>query len=119
MFRSYETEPPVLNGTQDQIDEFFVRISLSVGYNLAPLIEFWGIPLSATGYAKMPQEKFFFPHDHLTALGRHVTSNVLDKYRRCVRKVAPPRGETEYPDVLGPPKVPIPYVTVLSVTELD
>ena len=68
MFNSYEEDQTydtslLPTDNQDEIDQFVKRFSLHMGYNLAPLFDFWNFPLSAGTYAAIEHLTPYLPDD--------------------------------------------------------
>ena len=73
--------------TQARIDEWILRFSDAVGYNLVPLAEFWGIPVTDPTQQKLKPLKPFLPDDDMTQLCEKRVKTLLKKYPRLTRVV--------------------------------
>ena len=90
IFRFYEGLPveDVPRTNQAKIDRWFVTFSKTVGFNLAPLTMFWGIPLSKFALEELKKSeklKPFFPDDEITQTAAHRTAEVLMHFPTSVR----------------------------------
>ena len=60
--------------------------SKTVNYNLTPLFEFWGLPLSEQAKASVSELEAFFPDDEITQkYGPDQAAAILEKYPDIVR----------------------------------
>ena len=63
--------------------------SKTVNYNLAPLFEFWGLPLSEQAKESVSGLKAFFPDDEITQeYGPDQAAAILKKYPGVIRAPA-------------------------------
>ena len=70
----------------DRIDMWMTTFSKTVNYNLTPLFEFWGLPLSDQAKASVSGLKPFFPDDEITQkYGPDQAAVILEKYPDVVR----------------------------------
>ena len=91
VFRSYHTLPSIRHPRtdQDKIDLWFEIFSETVKFNLQPLVEFWGIPLSQKckeNLKKLNLESFL-PRDEITEKYTEHTSVVKKNFPGLVREV--------------------------------
>ena len=88
VFRKYnnlpDKEKPKSN--DDKIDRWMTTFSKMVNYNLTPLFEFWGLPLSEQAKASVSGLEAFFPDDEITQeYGPDQAAAILKKYPDVIR----------------------------------
>ena len=65
---------------------WMTTFSKTVNYNLTPLFEFWGLPLSEQTKASVSGLKAFFPDDEITQeYGPDQVAAILEKYPDVIR----------------------------------
>ena len=70
---------------EEKIDMWHTIFSRTVKYNLAPLFEFWGVPLSEEACAMTSSLPAYFPDDDITRQYGDRMAEILEKYSDVVR----------------------------------
>ncbi|XP_013774531.1 TRPM8 channel-associated factor homolog [Limulus polyphemus] len=81
VFRKYETDTgskPVTN--EAKIDLWYTRFSNAANYNLAPLFEFWGFPLSASAKQSVSSLQPFICKDEMTSFAPDRFNKITSDY---------------------------------------
>ena len=81
VFREYE-QPDCqdIRDNQQKIDTWFVKMSTACGYNLAPLFDFWKIPITDESINTCQHLQAYLPADEVTDITREYTNSIRDKY---------------------------------------
>lgn len=89
VFSQYESLPKTQNPktNQEQIDQWFMRLSLAAAHNLAPMLEFWGVPFSNSCKKQIEHLPAFLPKDKLTELAPQRFEEISNKYPGIVHQV--------------------------------
>ena len=91
--------------------------SETVNYNLTPLFEFWGLPLSEEAKASVSSLKAFFPDDEITQkYGPDQAAAILKKYPDVVRVPDSPATDEVH---LEPAILRFEAITLHLVDEID
>ena len=85
VFRQYEEDDPVMHHSTDQgkIDAWFNRISRACRRNLAPLFEFWRIPISPESATTLSDLTPYLPDDEVINSKPSYAQQIRDKYLGC------------------------------------
>ncbi len=84
--------------TGEKIDLWMTTCSEVVGHNLAPLFEFWGLPLTDAAKAVVSELSPYFPDDITTReYGPKHAAVILEKYPSAVR--VPEKDPDTVPDL--------------------
>ena len=82
VFREYEENLQQLNRAPEQvkIDTWFVKMSIACGYNLAPLFDFWRIPVSQESISSLKHLQAYLPFDEVIHMNIEYANNIRDKF---------------------------------------
>lgn len=105
----YRTESFNLVSNQDEIDMFIHVSSRVTKFNLLPLFNFWGWPVSSGMLTQVDDLglEYFLPHDEITTHFANRTSFILTQYtnvERVPRKIttSDPKEMVDVNDILSP-----------------
>lgn len=103
VFREYEIsrDCDTARSEEDKRNEWVRRFSSVAGYNLCPLVRFWGFPLTDSLEKDLSHLQPFLPDDEMTNLALERATSIMVQYKNVAR-TAEPRGDgsADLPDAV-------------------
>lgn len=85
VFRKYRTDKIEVEDDAQKIQTWIRITSKCSGYNLLPLFDLWGFPITDETKAELQSLPTFLPDDFVTDLAPTQVANILTKYPNTTR----------------------------------
>ena len=85
VFREYEVSRDHPRSDEDKRTVWVRRFSMVARYNLCPLMEFWGFPLTDAVQGELSHLQPFLPDDEMTNLAPERVKSILTHYDNVAR----------------------------------